>query len=102
MALFPKTLKWESQNWDFCCPETLDARIFFKTSYLEHEREISYSPQKDLSNGVLHAPIGDHLALALKGFMVRNQIPNLTPNLSFDHNSCILGLNEQCEGTLNL
>jgi hypothetical protein len=40
---------------------------------------ISYSPQKDLSNNVLHAPIGDHLTPALRGFVVKSQIPNLTP-----------------------
>jgi hypothetical protein len=35
----------------------------------------------------------------LKGFMVRSQIGNLAPGFSFDHNPCILDLNEQCEGT---
>ncbi len=34
--------------------------------------------------------------------MVRSQIPNLIPSLSFDHNSCISGLNEHCEGTLSI
>jgi hypothetical protein len=72
-------------------------------AYLEHEiKEISYSPQKYLSNGVSHALIGDHLTLAIRGFMVGSQIPNLTPCPSFDHNSCILSLNEQCEGTLGM
>jgi hypothetical protein len=32
MSLFPMTPKWESQNWDSCCPKTLDAHIFFKSS----------------------------------------------------------------------
>ncbi len=39
---------------------------------------ISYSPQKDLSNNVLYTPIGDHLTPALRGFVVKSQIPNLT------------------------
>jgi hypothetical protein len=65
---------------------------------LEHAREIFYSPQKDFFNNVLHASIKDHLMPTLKGFVVRNQIPNLTPDSSFDHNSCILGLNEKCKG----
>jgi len=38
----------------------------------------------------------------LKGFIVGNQIPNLIPDPSFDHNSCILNLNEQCEGILSI
>jgi hypothetical protein len=58
--------------------------------------------QKDLSNGVSHTSIGTHLTLALKGFTVKNQILNLTPNFSFDHNSCIQILNEQCRGTLGI
>jgi hypothetical protein len=51
--------------------------------------KISYNSQKDLSNGVLHAPIGDDLTFFLKGFVVKSQVPNLTPNPSFDHNLCI-------------
>jgi hypothetical protein len=43
---------------------------------LEHARAISCNPQKDLSNSVSQAPIKDHLILALKGFVVRSQIPN--------------------------
>ncbi len=92
----------DSQNWDFYCPKTLNVHIFFKSTFLEHAKVISYNPQKDLSNNVLHAPIGDHLTFALKGFMVENQISNLILGPSFDHNSCISGLNEQCEGILNI
>ncbi len=44
---------------------------------LEHARAISYSSQKDISNGVLHAPIRAHVTLALKGFVVGSQILNL-------------------------
>jgi hypothetical protein len=35
-----------------------------------------------------------------KGFVVG--IFNLIPALSFDHNLCKSGLNEQCKGTLNI
>ncbi len=68
----------------------------------ENERAITYSPQKDLSNNVEHAQIELHLTPTLKGFVVGNQFPNLTPTPSFDHNSCKLGLNEQCEGSLSI
>ncbi len=30
MTFFLKTPKWESQNWDSCCFETLDICIFLK------------------------------------------------------------------------
>jgi hypothetical protein len=39
-------------------------------------------------------PNQNYLTLILRGFVVGSQIPNLTPNPSFDHNSCILCLNE--------
>ncbi len=78
MSLFFKTPKWESQNWDFCCPRTLDAHIFLKSSLFWKWNKISYRHQKVLFNGVSHAPIGTHLTPAFKGFVVKNQIPNLS------------------------
>jgi hypothetical protein len=42
-----------------------------KQTYLEHVKAISYIPQKDLSNGVLHALIVDHLTPALRGLWSR-------------------------------
>jgi hypothetical protein len=69
---------------------------------LEHVMVIFYSPQKDLFNSVLHSPIKDDLTSILRGFMVMSQIGNLTLDLSFDQNSCILGQNEQCKGTLGI
>ncbi len=89
MAFFPETPKWKSKNWDPCYLETLDIHIFFKSNLLEHMREISSSPQNDLSNSVLHAPIEDHLTPTLRGFMIESQILNLTPTLFFHHNKCI-------------
>ncbi len=80
--------------WNFGCSKTLNAHIFFKSSLFEHARTITYSPQKDFSNGVLHAPIRYHLSPTLRGFMVQSQIENLTLGPSFDHNSCTSSLNE--------
>jgi hypothetical protein len=88
--IFFETPKWKFQNWDFYCFETLDIHIFPKSSLFGTCKEISYSLQNHLSNGVLHAPIGDDLTLVLKGLMIESQIGI---DLSFDHNSCILGLN---------
>jgi hypothetical protein len=69
---------------------------------LDNATIIYYSPQKDLFNNLLHAQISNLLTLALRWFVVKNQISNLTPNLSFDHNSCISYLNEQWDGTLGI
>ncbi len=69
--------------------------IFFSNqTCFEHVMAITYSLQKNISNNLLHALIRDHLTPTLKGFVVKNQIPNLTPDPSFDHNSCISSLNE--------
>jgi hypothetical protein len=76
--------------------------MFLKTNLFGACKDNMLIFQKDLSKGVLHAPIIDHLTLALKGFVVGNQIINLTPNPSFDHNSCILYLNEQCNNILGI
>jgi hypothetical protein len=77
--------------------------IYFSNQvYFENVREISYSLQKDLSNFVLHDPIGTHLTLAFKGFVVGNLIPNLIPALFGDHNSCKSGLNKQCKDNFNI
>jgi hypothetical protein len=51
--------------------------------YFEYAMKISYSLQKYLSNGVLHTLIEDDLTLALKGFVVKSQIPNLTPSFFY-------------------
>jgi hypothetical protein len=40
--------------------------------------------------------------LAFNGFVVGNQISNLTPAPSFDHNLCKLRLNEQYEDILSI
>ncbi len=74
----------------------------FQINFFGNAKEIFYSPQKDLSNGVMHAPIKAHLTFTFKGFVVESIVFNLTPTLSFDHNSCKSGLNEQCEGILSI
>jgi hypothetical protein len=75
---------------------------FISSSFFfwEHASKISHNSQKDISNGVLHAPIEDDFIIVLRGFVVRSQVPNLTPNPFIDHNLCISGLNGQCKGTL--
>jgi hypothetical protein len=44
MAFSPRTPKWKSWNWDYYCPETLDAHIFlkniFSTVYCTPQSEI--------------------------------------------------------------
>jgi len=88
------------QNQDSYCFKNVDAHVFFKSSFLKNMRIISYSPPKNLSNGISHTPISVHVTPTFKEYMVKNQNSNLTHAPSFDHNSCKSGLNEQCKGTL--
>ncbi len=46
MSFFPETPKQESQNWDSCCPGTLDAHIFFKSSLFWKFEENILKPSK--------------------------------------------------------
>jgi hypothetical protein len=85
MALFLETPKWKSQN----CPKKLVVYIFLKSNLFGAWGKLFYNSQKDLSNGVWHTSIRAHLTLVLKGFVVGSTISNLTPSLSFDHNSCV-------------
>ncbi len=75
----------------------LQEKLVFK-----HGRELSYSHSKHLSINILHAPITNHFTPALRGFVFKSQNFNLIFDPSFDYNSCILGLNAQCEGNLNI
>ncbi len=65
MSLFPGI---------FIVPKIWKLISFSNQVYFANARATSYSPQKDLSNGVYHAPIKIHLTLAFKGFVVRSQI----------------------------
>ncbi len=38
---------WDSQNWDFCCPKTLNIHIFFKSNqFWEYEGNILYPSKR--------------------------------------------------------
>ncbi len=50
MTFFLGIPKWESQNWDFYCPEILDAHIFFKLGiFLRIRRQYLISFKKIFS-----------------------------------------------------
>jgi hypothetical protein len=75
---------------------------FSNQFFLENVMAIFYSFQKILSNSVWQTPIKPHLTPNFKGYMVGNQILNLTFIFFLYHNSCKSGLNEPCEGTLSI
>jgi hypothetical protein len=70
---------------------------------LEHANALFYNLQNDTSNGVLHAPIRNHLTCSKDIYGLRFK-PKLEIWLapSFDLKSCILGLHEQCKGILDI
>jgi len=98
------TSKWDFflrfPSGTFIVPKFLLLIYFSNQACLEHAREISYSCQRDISNGVWHTPIKVYLTLVSKGFVVGSENFNLTFDLSFEYNSCISGLNKWCKGIL--
>ncbi len=91
----PKFLKLGlPQLW---MPITLCAKLRLKWGLKK-----SCSSRRDLSNGMLHATCtqgnrGDSWLL-----VVRSQIANLTPSLSFGHNLCFKNPNGSCEPILDI
>jgi hypothetical protein len=95
---FPGLLSGSPKTRTFIVPKFWTFIYFLNQVCFENARAISYSFWKYLSNDIHHASIELHLIPAFKGFVVESQIRNLTLAHSFDHNSCKLGLNEQCKG----
>jgi hypothetical protein len=116
LAIERKALKWiETNNASpkrspLMCPQIGPFVVlklwmlisFWNQVVYENSKAISCSPQKYLSNGVSHTSIKAYLTFFFKEFVIKNQISNLTPTPSCNHNSCKSSLNEQCEGTLSI
>jgi len=62
----------------------------------------SYSPCRELSNGILHAIYKQVNRINSWLFLIRSQTSSLTPGPSFGHNLCFKCPNEQCEPILNI
>jgi len=102
MTYFFKTPKWESQNWDYCYLKTLDIHILLKTNFFGTCKGNILQSTKISFQWCVACFNWRSFDSSLKGFLVGSQILNLIINFSFDYNSCILHLNEQCEGTLGI
>ncbi len=70
--------------------------ISFSNQFVWNKQVHYFITLKKIFLVVYCAPIRDNLTPVLRGFVVGSQIFNLTFALSFDHNSCISCLNEQC------
>jgi hypothetical protein len=62
----------------------------------------SYSPHRELSNGMSHVACTQQNRVDSWLLMVESQIANLTPGLSFAHNLCFRCPNEQYEPILDI
>jgi hypothetical protein len=62
----------------------------------------SFSPCRELSNGMLHVAFTQGNRVDFRLLVVGSQIANLTPGLSFGHNLCYKCPNEQCEPILDI
>jgi hypothetical protein len=90
MALFPGTPKLESRN----CPETVLVGVLGLWDLITPDCRVrsrrglnqSCSSPRDLFNAVLHSRIGCREEVDSRLLVIRSQIANLTPDLSFAHN----------------
>jgi len=96
---FPRTLKWESQNWDFSCPKTLDTHIFLKSN-LKVQGQY-FIALENIFPTLYNMFQSDLIWPLLSKICGQNQISNLICSF-FYHNSCQSSLNEQCEGIWNI
>jgi hypothetical protein len=62
----------------------------------------TYSSPQELSNGVLYYICTHQDRVNSRLFVVGSQIANLTPGLSFDHNSCCKCPNGLCEAIFDI
>jgi len=62
----------------------------------------SYSPHRELSNGMSHAIYRQVNRVNSQPFLVGSQTASLIPGPSFGHNLCFKCLNEQCEPILDI
>jgi hypothetical protein len=106
ICVFPRGLhpngifSWDCQNWDFCCLKTLDVHIFFKSCFFKSmwwqnliASNRSFQRCIARSNQRWFDPCS-------KGIYGRKSNSQFDLDFSFDHNSCVLSLNEQCNDTL--
>jgi hypothetical protein len=96
------TPKWESQNSHCWGSTTLGSITLCLNLQLQWVLKKSCSLCQELSNSMPHATWtrGNHVNSWF--FVVRSQIANLTPGLSFGHNLCFRCPNGQCEPLLGI
>jgi hypothetical protein len=75
MAFFPKTPNESPKFKTFIVSKFWMFIYSSNQTCLEHARGISYSPQKNISNGISYILIKDHFTLALRGFVVESHRP---------------------------
>jgi hypothetical protein len=115
MAFCPGTPKWESwdsQSWDsqmgvvrfpkLGLPRLWGHITLRADLQLRWSRKQSCSPHQGLSIGMLHATCTQENRFDSQLLVVRSQIGNLTPDLSFRHNLCFKCLNGSCEPILDI
>jgi hypothetical protein len=95
MAFYPGTPKWELSQ--LCEALTLCAYL-----RLGWGLKRSYSPRQELSNNVLHTTYTQGNRIDSQLFVVKSQIVDLTPSLSFGHNLCFRCPNGSCEPIFKL
>jgi hypothetical protein len=106
MSLFPGTPEMESRS----CPETVPVGVPGLWNFIAPRPDLgsgrglnqSYSPQRELSNAVLHSWSARWERVDSRLLVVGSQTANLTPGLSFAHNLGCRCPNDQCEAIFDI
>jgi len=83
-------------------PVTLEAHNFMWRPSIKVRSKSNCSPCQDFSNDMWHATYTQGNQRDSWLLVVKNQIANLTPGLSFGHNLCFNYPNGSCEPILNI
>jgi hypothetical protein len=106
MSLFPETPEMESQS----CLETVPIRVAGLWDFIAPRLDLrsgrglnqSCSPQRELSNTVLHSRSARRKQVDSRLLVVGSQTASLTPGSSFAHNLGCRCLNDQCEAIFDI
>jgi hypothetical protein len=106
MSLFPGTPEMESRS----CPEIVPVGVPGLWAFIAPRPNLgsgqglnqSCSPQRELSNALLHSRNARWEQVYSRLLVVGSQIANLTPGLSFAHNLGCRCANDQCKAIFDI
>jgi hypothetical protein len=98
----PSCPSWSPEIPKVATPAILGAHNFVCRPLIKMSLKQNSSPCWELANGMSHATYTRGNRGHFRLLVVKSQLGNLTPDLSFGHNLCFKCPNGSCEPTLNI